>query len=82
LELRVKDSGQGIRSELLPSIFEPFVQGEERQASGLGLGLVVVDRLVRLHGGRVSVESDGEGLGSEFIVRLPLIAQTGSSATR
>jgi signal transduction histidine kinase len=77
LELRVEDSGQGIARKLLPHVFESFVQGEERRTHGLGLGLAVVHRLVTLHGGSVSAESDGEGHGSKFTVRLPLIPGSG-----
>jgi signal transduction histidine kinase len=72
LELCVEDSGQGISANLLPHIFEAFIQGDERGSSGLGLGLSIVRRLAMLHGGSVSVESEGEGRGSKFIVRLPL----------
>jgi len=70
----VRDTGIGIRAEILPKIFELFVQ--ERQAldrseGGLGLGLAIVRSLVELHGGRVTVRSDGVGHGSEFCVELP-----------
>ena len=69
LELIVRDSGQGIRSELLPRIFEMFVR--DQKSGGLGLGLAVVRRLVELHGGTVGVRSAGPGHGSEFVVQLP-----------
>jgi signal transduction histidine kinase len=75
--LRVKDDGIGIRPELLPHVFSPFVQGErtlDRSDGGLGIGLTLVRSLVELHGGTVSVISEGEGRGSEFVVRLPLTA--------
>jgi two-component system, sensor histidine kinase len=72
LDLRVEDNGRGISPKLLPHVFEDFVQGEEHPPKGLGLGLAVVRRLAALHGGSVSVESEGEGCGSKFIVRLPL----------
>jgi CheY-like chemotaxis protein len=75
VELRVQDSGCGIAPELLPHVFEPFVQGEQRldrRAGGLGLGLAIVQTLVRLHGGSVHAESAGAGAGSLFVVRLPL----------
>jgi len=73
--LKVRDSGIGIAPDMLPKIFEWFVQ--ERQAldrsqGGLGLGLAIVRSLVALHGGTVVVESHGKGQGSEFIVRLPI----------
>ena len=74
LVVRVKDDGQGLDAELLPRLFEPFVQGPRdasRSEGGLGLGLAVVKGLVGLHGGAVSAHSDGPGRGSEFVVRLP-----------
>src|SRR6185503_18662991 len=73
--LVVRDNGMGIASELLPSVFDLFVQGprgRDRSEGGLGLGLAIVQNLVRLHGGSVAVHSDGIGRGSEFAVRLPL----------
>jgi signal transduction histidine kinase/ActR/RegA family two-component response regulator len=72
--IAVKDNGAGIRSEMLSSIFQPFVQAErtlQRAQGGLGLGLALVKSLVELHGGRVSASSDGVGCGSEFRLRLP-----------
>ncbi len=75
--LRVHDSGMGISPELLPRIFDLFIQGErslDRSQGGLGLGLCIVRSLVEQHGGRVSAESGGVGKGSEFCVRLPLLA--------
>ncbi len=72
--LTVEDSGAGIPPELLPRVFELFVQGQQaldRQAGGLGLGLAIVKTLVELHGGTVSATSDGEGRGSRFTVHLP-----------
>jgi CheY-like chemotaxis protein len=72
--LTVRDTGVGIRPEVLPRIFELFVQGSDtlaRSAGGLGLGLTIVKRLVELHGGRVSASSAGPNRGSEFVVRLP-----------
>lgn len=74
--LRVKDTGPGIAPEMLPRLFERFVQGDQsldRPQSGLGLGLTVVKRLVELHHGTISALSEGPGHGSEFIVRLPLL---------
>lgn len=71
----VKDDGQGIAPELLPSIFEMFTQlvrPVEPSHGGLGIGLSLVKRLVEMHGGTVQALSDGAGKGSEFIVRLPL----------
>jgi signal transduction histidine kinase/CheY-like chemotaxis protein len=72
--LRVRDTGIGIRAEMLPRIFDLFVQQPQtldRHEGGLGLGLTVVKRLVELHGGTVSAFSGGPGQGSEFVVRLP-----------
>lgn len=72
--LRVRDDGMGIDPALLPQIFELFTQGKrpsDRAQGGLGLGLAVVKGLVELHGGRVEARSEGEGRGSEFLVRLP-----------
>lgn len=74
----VQDSGAGIPPELLPRIFDLFVQGERplhRPAGGLGLGLTLVRRLVELHGGTVHAESSGPG--SRFTVRLPAAATPG-----
>ncbi|HET9768011.1 MAG TPA: ATP-binding protein [Thermoanaerobaculia bacterium] len=73
--LAVRDNGLGIPAELLPSVFDLFVQGprgRDRSEGGLGLGLAIVQNLVRLHGGSVAVHSDGIGKGAEFTVRLPL----------
>jgi signal transduction histidine kinase/ActR/RegA family two-component response regulator len=75
--LKVADDGQGIDAELLPHIFDPFVQAKQsrdRAQGGLGLGLAVVRNLVTLHGGTVAAESAGAAKGSTFVVRLPLSA--------
>ena len=72
--LRVRDTGIGIGPDMLPRVFDLFVQGRQaldRSAGGLGLGLTIVRSLVERHGGRVSAHSDGPGQGSEFVVRLP-----------
>ncbi len=74
--LRVADNGIGMRAELVPRVFEPFVQGEpgiDRAAGGLGLGLTLVRQLATLHGGTASAKSEGPGRGSEFTVRLPAV---------
>jgi two-component system CheB/CheR fusion protein len=76
--IRVKDSGIGIRPEMLPRVFDLFQQAdrvEGRVSEGLGIGLTLVRRLVELHGGRVTAHSQGPGRGSEFVVRLPLPAE-------
>jgi PAS domain S-box-containing protein len=75
--LRVRDTGEGIRSELGARVFDLFVQEPQaldRSRGGLGLGLALVKQLVELHGGSVSMASRGRGHGSEFVVRLPVAA--------
>jgi signal transduction histidine kinase len=75
--LRVTDNGTGISPELLPRLFDLFVQGRyslERANGGLGIGLTLVKRLVELHDGSVEASSPGVGKGSTFTVRLPLLA--------
>lgn len=74
--IRVRDHGRGIPPPMIPHIFEMFTQvGPDiaRSESGLGIGLAVVKQLVELHGGTVTARSEGEGLGSEFSIRVPLI---------
>jgi signal transduction histidine kinase len=74
--LRVKDTGVGISAELLPHVFEMFSQsgpGAVRSEGGLGIGLAVVKHLVTLHEGAVDIKSDGEGLGTEVVIRLPVV---------
>jgi CheY-like chemotaxis protein/anti-sigma regulatory factor (Ser/Thr protein kinase) len=74
IELAVKDNGVGIPKDMLPTVFDLFVQGRQsvdRSKGGLGLGLTLVRTLVGLHGGRVEAHSEGAGRGSQFIVRLP-----------
>jgi two-component system CheB/CheR fusion protein len=73
--IRVADDGRGIEPELLPRIFDLFVQGEQsiaRREGGLGIGLTLLRELTELHNGTVSVHSDGAGHGSEFTVVIPL----------
>jgi PAS domain S-box-containing protein len=81
--IRVRDNGVGIAAEILPHLFDLFVQGGQaidRAEGGLGLGLTIVRSLTERHGGTVSAHSDGPGTGSEFVVRLPLArAQVESS---
>jgi signal transduction histidine kinase/CheY-like chemotaxis protein len=77
--IRVRDSGVGIPPEMLPRIFEPFVQvagHAGRSQGGLGIGLGLVKGLVQLHGGSVEAYSAGPGMGSEFVVRLPVLPHT------
>jgi PAS domain S-box-containing protein len=76
--IRVRDNGIGVPPELLPHVFELFTQGDhslDRSRGGLGIGLTLVERLVRLHGGEVEARSAGVGRGSEFIVRLPALSE-------
>lgn len=72
----VRDNGMGIGSDLLQHIFEPFTQAntslDRGRGGSLGLGLSIVDGIVRLHGGRVTAFSEGIGQGSVFTIRLPL----------
>ncbi len=81
--VRVRDNGVGIDPEVLPHVFDLFVQGEstlDRAQGGLGIGLTLVRRLVDLHGGEVSARSRGPGLGAEFQVQFPV--QDGSARPR
>jgi signal transduction histidine kinase len=74
-ELRVRDTGVGVAPELLPHLFDPFVQGDRtlaRTDGGLGLGLALVKGIAELHGGAARVERAGRGEGAEFVVSLPL----------
>jgi PAS domain S-box-containing protein len=79
--IAVKDSGIGIPAESLVNVFDMFSQltpAKERAQGGLGIGLALVRGLVELHGGTITAQSAGPGLGSEFIVRLP-VSETGPS---
>jgi PAS domain S-box-containing protein len=81
--IRVEDSGMGIAPDMVSRIFDMFVQGDNsasRAHGGLGIGLALVRRLVEMHGGAVSVQSGGPGMGSEFIVRLPLAIEAEGQA--
>ncbi len=72
----VRDDGIGISADMLPRVFDLFVQADtalDRAEGGLGIGLTLVDRLTRIHGGSVTAYSAGPGLGSEFVVQLPLM---------
>jgi signal transduction histidine kinase len=83
VELRVRDTGIGIPAEVLPRIFDLFTQLDRRldhPHSGLGIGLALVRRLLQMHGGTITAHSEGTGLGSEFVIRLPLLLETTQSA--
>jgi signal transduction histidine kinase len=72
---RIRDTGIGITPEMLPRIFDLFTQlpgAIDRSDGGVGIGLAIVDHLVRLHGGTIQALSEGLGRGTEFVVRLPL----------
>ncbi|HEY0406028.1 MAG TPA: ATP-binding protein, partial [Pyrinomonadaceae bacterium] len=76
-EIVVTDTGEGIKAEFLPFVFDRFRQADgstTRVHGGLGLGLAIVRHLVELHGGTVKAASDGEGQGASFIIALPLSA--------
>jgi CheY-like chemotaxis protein len=81
--VRVRDTGVGISAEVLPRIFDLFVQVDsslERAQGGLGLGLTLVRTLVELHGGSVRAESAGIGTGTELSVELPLVTRAAVGA--
>ena len=81
--IRVRDNGVGVAADQLPHLFEMFVQADtslERSRDGLGIGLTLVKTLVEMHGGSVDARSDGLGRGSEFEVRLPVLADSAQPA--
>lgn len=76
MRISISDSGAGIRAELLPHVFERFTQDDSsprRRHGGLGIGLAIVRHIVELHGGTVRAFSAGQGMGSTFVVTLPLV---------
>jgi PAS domain S-box-containing protein len=80
----VSDTGEGIPPDRLDAIFDMFTQidaARERSQGGLGIGLTLVRRLVEMHGGSVEAHSEGAGKGSQFVVRLPLVAEPAATAT-
>jgi PAS domain S-box-containing protein len=80
--VRVRDNGIGLGPEMLPRVFDLFAQDDrslDRSQGGLGIGLTLVRSLILHHGGEITVDSPGPGLGSEFIVRLPVLQADGVS---
>src|SRR5690606_20385697 len=80
--IAISDNGIGIPPELLPRVFQMFTQAQcasDGTRSGLGIGLSLVQRIVELHGGSISAQSDGPGNGSRFEVRLPAVVQPDSN---
>ena len=80
--ISVRDNGIGIAPEKLPHIFAMFFQADrslERSRAGLGIGLTIVHRLAAMHGGTVEARSEGAGKGSEFVLRLPCLAEKSAS---
>lgn len=76
VKISVRDTGIGITAKALPFVFEPFVQDVHAvgfNGAGLGIGLTVVRELVEAHSGTVTGTSAGEGKGSEFVVKIPLL---------
>ncbi len=83
--VEVTDTGVGISPELLPNVFDLFVQSDrtlDRAQGGLGVGLSVVKRLVEMHGGQATARSSGLGTGSTFEIRLPRVPRTQAAAPR
>jgi signal transduction histidine kinase len=83
--ISVEDTGRGICAELLPRVFDLFVQGQQaidRRSGGLGLGLAIVRSLVEMHGGDVSAASEGKERGSRFTVRLPVVETEPAQVSR
>jgi PAS domain S-box-containing protein len=83
-DILVRDNGIGIAPDVLPHVFDLFTQAErtpDRSQGGLGLGLALVKTLAELHGGSVAARSEGQGRGSEFLVRLPLLDEDEPTGT-
>jgi len=79
--IRVRDTGIGIDAELLPKVFDLFLQGERRVGlshEGGGIGLSLAKKLVELHGGTITAHSQGPDIGSEFVVKLPIVSRVHS----
>ncbi len=76
VEISISDTGQGISPEFLPYVFDRFRQADQtttRRQAGLGLGMAITKHLVELHGGTIRAESPGEGQGTTFVVKLPVM---------
>lgn len=71
--IEIRDTGMGIDADLLPRVFDTFVQGKRGPEGGLGIGLALVRQLVEMHGGKVRAQSEGVGLGCLFTVQVPVI---------
>jgi len=85
ITIEVRDTGIGITPDLLPRVFDLFVQGRQgsdRMTGGLGLGLTLVRSLVQLHRGEITAASEGPGRGSTFTIRLPALARPKPTAAR
>jgi signal transduction histidine kinase/CheY-like chemotaxis protein len=79
VEIKVSDTGQGISREFMPYVFDRFRQADStttRHHGGLGLGLAIARHLIEIHGGTIKAESDGEGRGATFTIKLPVIEAT------
>jgi PAS domain S-box-containing protein len=84
IEIRISDNGKGIKPEFLPFVFERFSQAEDistRSHSGLGMGLAISKAIIELHGGSISVFSEGEGKGTTFTVSIPVLGVSRDPAT-
>ena len=76
--VRVTDNGIGLASEVVPQVFDMFMQvapGASRSQGGLGIGLTLVKNLIEMHGGTVAAHSAGAGQGSQFVIRVPLASE-------
>ena len=84
--IEVKDTGQGIASDVLPYVFDRFRQAESKSSTrtqgGLGLGLAIVRHLVEIHGGRATADSEGIGTGATFAIELPVLLSTNADRTQ
>jgi signal transduction histidine kinase len=83
--ITIADSGAGISAELLPRVFDLFVQGErtlDRSLGGLGIGLSVARQLIEMHGGRIAAASPGLGQGATFEIHLPRVERPPESDGR